>query len=564
MSPLKIVILAITIAVASTRPVYSATPWTPCSPSRWAPNGAASKIIINVYLNPALASYLALPQADIERSIAEATSIFNEQSGAAFALRWSGAPPVGVSIPSLKAIYITYSPTLACGGGTSMAVYGTNQNGIIDYRSIEVRKFLNFNGSQCTSPITWIFTREEYECTTYVGQPACPVSVLDFTSRILHEFGHASTFGDPHPAQSPCPATSPNMTDPNNQQSIMDANGANNAARTLRAWDKHRLANIYQHREQYSSLEYRIRNNSTNQWGGVQVALAAPSHIQHRPVASQNGSSIVLEWNERGGLNRGALKSRWFGTFFANSYEDLTTIDAEAPGGIAIDTINNRAIVVYQRHQSPAYGPNGEVMSLYYKLSVDGGGSFGPEISMNLASRRYGIGVGFDPVTSRFIISYGEEATQNTPTNKMRFVTLPSIGGPLVYTTFSNTPGLEGASIACRNATLGCRFVYRDNQYGLRLITALVNTDGTLGASTNTQVGYYAFGQPSIVWSEAEQQFHLAFRGGFGTIYSFKLASTGTTWTGSSDIFNDSTVAISMPTLATSTLLTFGWYVRWW
>ena len=106
--------------------------------------------------------------------------------------------------------------------------------------------------------------------------------------------------------------------------------------------------------------------------------------------------------------------------------------------------------------------------------------------------------------------------------------------------------------------------MYRDNQYGLRLITALVNTDGTLGASTNTQVGYYAFGQPSIVWSEAEQQFHLAFRGGFGTIYSFKLASTGTTWTGSSDIFNDSTVAISMPTLATSTLLTFGWYVRWW
>ena len=85
------------------------------------------------------------------------------------------------------------------------------------------------------------------------------------------------------------------------------------------------------------------------------------------------------------------------------------------------------------------------------------------------------------------------------------------------------------ASIARRNATLGCRFVYRDNQYGLRLIAAKVNIDGTLGASTNTQVGYYAFGQPSIVWSEAEQQFHLAFRGGFGTIYSFKLASTGTT-----------------------------------
>lgn len=370
---LWVVMAVLGIGIASS--AHATTIWSPCTAGRWSPNGATDRIIVNVYLDPTLSSYLGVSQLDLESAVTEAAAIWNEQSGAAIALRWSGAPPAGVNVPSLKSIYVWHSPTNACGSGTLMASYGTISNGINQERTIEVRKYANLSNGNCIDPIAWLFNAE-------TG------SGFDFVSKLVHEFGHTLFDRNEHPGTSPCPSTDPMLTETNHQQSVMDADGVDLAGRSLRAWDQHRVANLYSHRQQYSSLNYKIWNNSTGLWSGNQVAVAAPSRINHRVSTSQNASSILFEWVERGPVatnnNRGPLKARWFGSFFANSYEPLIAGAGrvEAPGAIAVDTVNNRAIVVYQRHVAAQYALNGDVLHILYRLSTNGGISFGPELEV--------------------------------------------------------------------------------------------------------------------------------------------------------------------------------------
>jgi hypothetical protein len=553
MKKARLIMTAILLVVAATVDASTAaTIWTPCQGRYWAPNGVSNRVIVNVYLDPTLSGYLGITQSTVELAVTEATSIWNEQSGSALAFRWMGSPPTGANIPNLHAIYVTHSPTNACGGGTQMATYGMASNGSSgawQHAEIEVRKYSDSNGIQCTNQIGWKFYAEN---DIGVGR--------DFVSDLLHELGHASFVNDLHPLVGTCPSTSPSLTSSVDQQSIMDRDGVNHAGRVLRAWDKHRAANIYGHREQYSSLQYRTFNSATNTWAGVQTAIAAPSHIEHMVAASQNAGSIIFEWDERGTVNYGSRKNRWFGSLIANSAETLnTTFRFEAPGAIAFDTINNRTIAVYQHGTVNQYGLNGDSYPVFYRLSTNGGATFGPEISTSIYSRRYGIGAGFDPVTSKFIISYSAD-----PSNVLYFVTLPSAGGNLTFTSYANVSAWEGASIACRNAVAGCRMVYRDINYNLRMLTSTVNTDGTVSLVTNSQLGYYVFGRASVAWSIAEQQFHIAFRGGFGAIYGFKLAATGTTIIGTGDITNNNGINVSSPTMATTTLVTYSWYVQWW
>lgn len=56
----------------------------------------------------------------------------------------------------------------------------------------------------------------------------------------------------------------------------------------------------------------------------------------------------------------------------------------------------------------------------------------------------------------------------------------------------------------------------------------------------------------------------IAHRANFGAIYSGTLGPTGTTFTGTPDIFNNQAVPVSIPALATTTLLSYAWFVRWW
>jgi hypothetical protein len=549
LSTMIVCILMIAICASS----LAATIWTPCINFRWKPGGVTNRIIVDVYLDPQMAGYLNIPQNELNAAVEEATMLWNEQSGAALALRWNGPPAVGADISTLP-IWITVTPAAVQCSGTLMITVGDTPNNIWKHAVIEIRKEYKLSKGGPCIPLPWKLYAED-------SNPNPPGK--DLVSALMHEFGHATGYvGNIHPAEDvSCPTTHPSYTSALTQQSIMDADGIFVAGRVLRAWDKHRAANLYQQREQYSSLLWRWFDNSASTWTGAQTAIAAPSHIQHRPAASQNASSVFFIWNERGGLNRRTLKSRWLGSF--DKFEPLVTTGSanESPSAIAVNG-TSQAIAVYQKPEANQYAANGDLLRIYYRLSTNGGISFGPEVSTNMLSRRYGIGAGFDPVSGRFIISYASD-----PYNLIQLVTMPSTGGPLVFNSYASTTGWEGATIACRPGVAnGCRMIYRKtNSYDMRMLTANVNADGTITLASNTSVGFKSFGgQPSMVWSEFNQKFQLAFLGHFGAIYSYVMAPTGTTWTGVGDIVNEVDVLASTPTMASSTYFTYTFWVRWW
>jgi hypothetical protein len=366
-----------------------------------------------------------------------------------------------------------------------------------------------------------------------------------------------------------CPATHQTLAaSPDNQQSVMNRSLIGLAGRTLRAWDKHRLAKLYGHRNN-SSLNERELQGSI--WAAETVQLAVPSRVQHRPGASQGGTTVFLEWFDRvsTGFTRGLKKVKWFGGFYSNATEYFSpdrTYQAETPGAVAVDPANNRAIAVFQKRiGSQQYATGSEVYFICYRLSTTGGQSFGGETCTSQGSRRYGVSAGFDPVSSRFIISYASD-----PDESLVFITLPSQGGVLVFTTLQNNKSWHGASIACRNVASGCRFVYRDRDTdAVKWVEAGVTTAGaiTLQPLTRT-LGYFTDEMPSVAWYATDQTYRLAIRQGHGAIYSYKMTVTGTAWTGTGDIINGWIVSVSAPVLSTATSVLstflFAWgYVKW-
>lgn len=540
--------LACTFGLWGTSHVHAGI-FTPCNAPKWTPNGAQNRIIVDVYLDPTLAAYLGISQNQLNVAVAEATAIWNEQSSGGFALRWKGAPPAGVSISSLHAFYVWHNTVNACGGGTLMktgGVFGDNIN-------IDVRKYSDLVSGQCVNPIAWQFSGSD------------DPSIADFVSKLVHEFGHAaSVVGNSHPGEAPCPPTFPGLPAAT-QQSIMDQNGVAFAGRVMRPWDQHRIANLYGRRASYSSLQYRLWNNATSQWGGVTTAVAAPSYFSHRVSVSQGSTgNILMEWDDRSPtLYKRATVGRWNGTFIANSIQQLAATSNESvemPGAVALDPINGRAIAVYLRQSTSQYNLPGDNNKVYYRLSTNSGSTYGPEIDTGYTTRRPGVSAGFDPTTQRFIIAFAKD-----PQNIVQFLTLPSAGGALYPTAFSTLKSWDPPSIACRAAPGGCRFLYRTLALAIDVAVMSVGSSGAISSSGSVGIGYYGFGgPPAISWSEPEQKFHIAFLGNFGAIYSGTLGPTGTTFTGTPDIFNNQAVPVSIPALATTTLLSYAWFVRWW
>ena len=442
--------LLVALSMQPTGSAHAASQWTACEPFHFGPT-PPDRIFVNVYMNNNVPAVLGLASADLQAAILEATNIWNEQVSAGVVLRWSG---ITTYDKLAGAIVITARADICDGGAMSANIYATEGPRIIG-SFIEIRKFTDATPlvSSCVAPensIPWSFAADVYR---------------DMVGDLLHEFGHGVGFYQ-HPLQFSCPATSPDLSTPGTQESIMDFNGLDLWRRTIRAFDKHRFADIYAQRSLSSTLRARYWSSGTNTWGPVTGSITP--YIAHRPGVSQGGSSVLLEWFNRGGSGtRGVRKARWVG--YLTDIEDFGTDQAnqsEAPGAIAINPTTGTAIAVYQRRALTAlrYGANSQNLEICYRFSTNYGQTFGgPQCLSNITSPRYGVGVGYEPFTSRFIISYSSYSD-----GSLVMLTFPSgsesAGLTPTFTTLNNQ-SLHGGSVACRMTgtwTNECRVAYQD------------------------------------------------------------------------------------------------------
>jgi hypothetical protein len=534
----------------------AASRWIPCEPNHFGPT-APNRIFVDVYMNVNTPAILGLPTASIQTAISEATNIWNEQVSGAVVLRWAGVTTYG---QLAGCIVVTARNDVCTNAGMYAENYALSGSRIIG-SVVEIRKYTDGTASDatCVAPISqipWTFAADDG---------------FDMVSKLMHEFGHGVGFIG-HPLEKSCLSTSSDLTSASNQESIMDSDGVAAPARSIRAFDKHRFADMYSQRSLSSSLLSRFWNSSTMTWGAAFGSIA--SYVAHRPGASQGGTAILLEWFNRGASGtRGVRKASYSGALF-----DITDFgtdqgnQSEVPGAIAINPSTGTAIAVYQRRPLTAlrYGANSAAMEICYRFSSNSGQAFGgPKCIPSNRSTRYGIGVGFDPGTSRFIISYSRDSD-----------------GSLVMLTFGSSSendglsptavtlankSLHGASIACRG--LGtpspsgneCRLAYQDKvTYEVRTLNVSIDLFGQVQPGPTYGLGYLTSDMPSIAFWTNDQTYRLAFKSGHYAIYSYKSLPTQTSWIGTGDIVNNYNVAVSSPVIGTTPSVMAVFYVQQW
>ncbi len=529
---------------------HAASQWTACEPFHFGPT-PPDRIFVNVYMRSNVPAVLGLSSADIQAAISEATNIWNEQVSAAVVLRWAGL----TSYEKLAGAIVVNARADVCSNTLMWMEPDTVGTRIIG-SYVEIRKYTDATlEKSCIAPIVtipWSFVADVYP---------------DIVATLLHEFGHGVGFIQ-HPLQS-CPSTGADLTSVLNQESIMDADGVNQWGRTIRAFDKHRFADMYAQRSLSSTLRARYWSPTTNTWGPVTGSLT--SYVAHRPGVSQGGSSVLLEWFNRGGSGtRGVRKARWVG--YLTDIEDFGTDQAnqsEAPGAIAINPTTGTAIAVYQRRALTAlrYGANSQNLEICYRFSTNYGQTFGgPQCLSNITSPRYGVGVGYEPFTSRFIISYSSYSD-----GSLVMLTFPSgsesAGLTPTFTTLNNQ-SLHGGSVACRMTgtwTNECRVAYQDKiTYQVRWLPISVSLDGYVFPGTTYSLPYTTSDMPSIAFWTYDQTYRLVFKGGHYANYSYKSLPTQTAWTFTGDIVNNFNVAVSTAVLATTPDNLMVFYVQQW
>jgi hypothetical protein len=89
--------------------------------------------------------------------------------------------------------------------------------------------------------------------------------------------------------------------------------------------------------------------------------------------------------------------------------------------------------------------------------------------------------------------------------------------------------------------TLGCRIVYDDYDTGqLMWFTArVVGSSGTVNLGPLYLQGYTQFDTPSVAYDAADDTFRLGSTSNNNAIYSYSMASSANSWTGTGDIYNN-------------------------
>lgn len=311
----------------------------------------------------------------------------------------------------------------------------------------------------------------------------------------------------------------------------------------------------------YSLWEFEVYG--VESWGTSSAASGL--NIGWRPASlSQAFPYTAIAWIDFP-VNYFAL-GRWVASYYSagtfNYSQSLANDAVPSSGGMAASKYSNEVLSAYRKQSSNWYYATS--YEVCYRRSTNGGQTWGTEVCPFVypPSPRPNVTVAYDPSTMVFLIAYAQANGQ------ISVNTVPETGSPtLPYLNNLSEKAWHAPSIACSGTSAGCRMVW-DNLDSLGCLTwyeAQVNSAGQFIPSVKRTQCYEQVNTPSVAYSPKDGTFRLAFIQGTAA-YSYKMLSTGTSWTGTGDIWNNASTSISPPTLATeySCLFSCSGNVRTW
>jgi hypothetical protein len=248
------------------------------------------------------------------------------------------------------------------------------------------------------------------------------------------------------------------------------------------------------------------------------------------------------------------------------------------PTAIATRPGTQEVLVSYTKQTGTNYYLAGsDIGRVCYRKSMDGGNTYGPEIcgiTSAQDSYRNGLTATYDPYSACFLIAYIGGVSK-----PIKVWTVPANGSatPTNVVTYQISAGEIDASswhapsIACSGIAGGCRVVFEDatNAGTVKWFKAGVDILGRLAsASSVSSAGLYSYDTPSVVWS-GPTDFIMAVSSKSNAAYAYVMTSTGSSWSGIGDIWNDASSYISTVVLTdrrTGTPLgnySQGWWLRY-
>ena len=209
-----------------------------------------------------------------------------------------------------------------------------------------------------------------------------------------------------------------------------------------------------------------------------------------------------------------------------------------------------------------------------YRRSLDDGISYNGETCTGHNSNVYGLTATYDEISDSFIIAFTQDAP---PAHKyeMAVLTLPATGSKAQgAVTFLGVSSPHGPGIACGGSPResNCLLAYEtaDTTGVLGWLMLNINADTGAAAVTSSHAqGEVLFDSPSVIFAPEDSTFRLVTANSSSAIYSYSLpALSGTSWSGTGDVYNNGSASISSGVLSTRLVSgswrTSGWFIKHW
>jgi len=540
---------------------------------KWGP----ARTTIDVWANNSATNglqNLGISMADADHALRQAISIWNEQSGGSLRLRYRGQTDVQ-----------------AIGGALTVTFFATRD----PFGNAAGRTWLFRSQSaptQITNGIIALYqgyTWEHGGGSDYERWTTFPwYQTLRFLPIMVHELGHAA-YQIVHPGeQGRVDDGSQNgaavqCTDLG-QATVMSALPYGQPTwpyRSLRAWDKLQAQGRLGGRGSTSQIVHRKWSGGLGSGSWASPRTFSRSALYRMASSSQGRTDdkALLGWLQQGNrLNPGnAIRTEIASAGALNPGQSISSTIL-SPVAVA-STPAGASVMAYAAREDLVTG----LRRICYRTSSDGI-TFGGETCLRdaadnyLTTHRDTVTAAYDPFSRAFLIGAIVEwgVVDDEPNPRLFIQALPVAGSttPQRFTLLAtDRRSFNAPSIACRDDKLGCRVFYQDRSLhgSLRWVEAQVDrATGYVVEGAIRSADLDQFDTPSVVWSEAEGRYRIAFVQDNSLVQAFALDRTGTSLVRLADLSSgnafvsapvQSTTACTSPSCTGETV---GWLVQWW
>lgn len=509
-------------------------------------------VTTNAALNPMTAT--GQPQVQFENAVRKSVNILNEEGGTSLKLRYRGTT---TSTVITNAVVVTGRVDV-CDGALAKAFPQLTGSNTYFRGTVEFRKFA---GGSC-APIAWT--------TSILGGGNDIVAVLN--QELIHQVYNVA-----HPQDAPI---NPDCED-FGQPSVMRM-----PSRVLSNWDLEVIQGRYGPRAQYSRF-FRSKMTGAASW---QTAFEATGMSFLRPLyrpgsISQRSTEPWFGWVyafdngvQAGGTGRADVNRYMAGS---QSWNLMTAPDGTFGRPVAVaykppTASGAELLLAYQKVAAGNTIYSSTRGQICYRKSVNNGVSWSFETCPATAfATTYGLAAAWDAYSNAFVIGFSQTSPGHT--FELAALTVPATGSatPSVV-SFLGVASPHGPGIACGGVATSsnCLFAYETADTSGLLGYTRVSINPTTGAATKGTVfsqGWLIYDTPSVIYVPQDTTFRLAYTVASAAIYSYKMhAVTGTSWTGTGDIFNNASAHVSTVVLAArlgadgSSIFPYGWFIKYW